>query len=46
MLLDGIEIRTELIPSVFESDSNSAKVLVSWVPVYSGLNALTARKCT
>ena len=42
MLLVQIDVRTELVSCIFESDSNSTEMLIGRIPVDSGLNALTA----
>ena len=42
MLLKWINVRTELVSCVFESDSNSTEVLVFRISIYGGLNALIA----
>ena len=45
MLLKRIDIRTELVLRVFESDSNSTEMFISGIPVYSSLNALASCGC-
>ena len=45
MSLHRIDIRTELVTSILESDSNGTEVLILGIPVYSSLNALVACNC-
>ena len=41
MLLKQIEIRTELVSCVFESDSNGTEMLIVWIPVDHHLYAFS-----
>ena len=45
MLLHRIDVRTELVASIFKSDSNSTEMLIDGVPVNGSLNALTTCTC-
>ena len=45
MSFHRIDVKTELVPSVFKSDSNSAEMLIDGVPIDGSLNALTACNC-
>ena len=45
MLLKRIDVGTELVSRVFESDSNGTEMLILGVPIDSSLDALVACNC-
>ena len=45
MLLKRVNVGTELVSRVFESNSYSTEMLILGVPIYGGLNALIACNC-